>query len=630
MDPVTMMVASIGMQFFNNYANNEKNDEIQAQQREFQIAAAEHDFERMRKAQATAAKLALELEAEIHKERVEDIEKSYDTLLDNFANSFAITDWPLNVLPFIMKGESFGTLFGGTAKPISMHCILTPSNCAWFNEYFYDDLDFRVEAEMNNTWNAQSTHPIVYYGGGWNRRQNNLNGGTFPALIDLDDIALLKNKLKQIPTMVITPYFDPYLHFRVQLWGMGKDANTPFRIDVPQGEIASSSRIFSYDYKKANNTPELTDDFFNTTMEEFVPYLTCLIGFVADKYFWSMYGYLPILPKYLLNNKNGLVVEKLLPSYITKYETEVEVGNLIIRQGNVAVGDYAGYIKSLNQLLPNKSIEEKIKKLLTSYCYKYAKSEDLMYLDTACERRVIPKSDIEHLLMCLDALKQTIETDKLTKKICNLKKEVDQVFFCYHMHEVLSMISESIGNGQYANLKTVDSHVIFVAVYGLNTMLSFNVYVVHKDNKSIGNTYRLNKNSIKAVRIKTDPFLEKIPLNILPLSAQDELIKYNKLFRNMINLYSQVQSVYPSIFDCVKKHKISYKEIVNWSYDNYKQGDSLTIMRLLHDDFFFVVGYLAPSDRPSLERCIIAKSYSLDKSIIEIMNDKTVFIQQFK
>ena len=77
MDPVTMMVASIGMQFFNNYANNKKNKEIQAQQREFQKAAAEHDFERMRKAQAAAAQLALELEAEVHQERVEDIENSY-------------------------------------------------------------------------------------------------------------------------------------------------------------------------------------------------------------------------------------------------------------------------------------------------------------------------------------------------------------------------------------------------------------------------------------------------------------------------------------------------------------------------------------------------------------------------
>ena len=90
MDPITMMVASIGMQFFNNYANNDKNKEIQDKQREFQKAAAEHDFERMRKLQAESAKLALELEAEVHKERAEDINSNYDALLENFAHSFAI------------------------------------------------------------------------------------------------------------------------------------------------------------------------------------------------------------------------------------------------------------------------------------------------------------------------------------------------------------------------------------------------------------------------------------------------------------------------------------------------------------------------------------------------------------
>lgn len=298
MDPITMMVASIGIQFFNNYANNKKSKEIQAQQREFQNAVAAHDFERMRKAQALAAKLALELEAEVHKERVEDIEKNYDSLLDNFAHSFAISDWPLNVLPFIMKGESFGSLFGGTSKSITIHCIVTPSNCIWFNDFFYDDLDIRVEAEMNNNWNAQSSHPVVYYGGAWNRRQKKTNDCTIPALIDLDDIALLKSKLKNVPTIVITPYFDPLLHFRVQLWGMGEDIDKPFRINVPNGEIEPSKRIFSYNYSK-NIQQELTDDFFNTTMEEFVPYIVSLIGFVADKYFWSLYNVQPFLPQYL-------------------------------------------------------------------------------------------------------------------------------------------------------------------------------------------------------------------------------------------------------------------------------------------------------------------------------------------
>lgn len=317
MDPVTMMIASIGMQFFNNYANNKKSSDIQQYQRDFQKAAQDHDFERMRKAQAAAAKLALDLESEVHEERVKEIEDSYDSLLASFANSFTISNWPLNVLPFIMKGESFGGLFGGTKKSINMHCILTPSNCSWFNEYFYDDIDLRLEAEMNNNWNAQSSHPIVYYGGGWNRRQNKPNGSSVPSLIDLDDITLLKNKLEQVPMVVITPYFDPYLQFRVQLWGMGKDIDAPFKIDVPYGDIDPQMRIFSHDYKKDNKV-DLTDDFFNTTMEEFVPYLSSLIGFIADKYFWSLYGVRPFLPQYLLQKP---VLERL---YKEKYSLLVK------------------------------------------------------------------------------------------------------------------------------------------------------------------------------------------------------------------------------------------------------------------------------------------------------------------
>ena len=316
MDPIAMMVASIGMQFFNHYANSKKNEEIQEKQREFQRAAAEHDFERMRKLQAESAKLALELEAEVHKERVEDINNNYDALLDNFAHSFAIQNWPLNVLPFVMKGESFGTLFNGTTQSVNLHCILTPSNCEWFNREFYDDIDLRLEAEMNNKWNAQTTHPIVYYGGAWNRRSMN-RGISVPNVVDLDDIELLRIKLKDVPVVVITPYFDPWLHFKVKLWGMGKDSEAPYRIDIPHGNsIKYSQRIFSYDYHKDDT--ELTEDFENTTIEEFVPYLECLIGFIADKYFWEMYNISPKLPSILEKNTNIPLLLK--PTIINRYK----------------------------------------------------------------------------------------------------------------------------------------------------------------------------------------------------------------------------------------------------------------------------------------------------------------------
>ena len=352
MDPITMMVASIGMQFFNNYANSKKNEEIQEKQREFQRAAAEHDFERMRKLQAESAKLALELEAEVHKERVEDINNNYDALLDNFAHSFAIQNWPLNVLPFVMKGESFGTLFNGTTQSVNLHCILTPSNCEWFNREFYDDIDLRLEAEMNNKWNAQTTHPIVYYGGARNRRSMN-RGISVPNVVDLDDIELLRVKLKDVPVVVITPYFDPWLHFKVKLWGMGKDSEAPYRIDITHGnDIEYSQRIFSYDYHK--DQTELTEDFENTTIEEFVPYLECLIGFIADKYFWSMYGIPTSLPTFLCNNIN---LHKNKEYYSEKYYallTDVSEKGLPVIDNKQIWALYASSKKLLNSESQNK------------------------------------------------------------------------------------------------------------------------------------------------------------------------------------------------------------------------------------------------------------------------------------
>ena len=392
MDPITMMVASIGMQFFNNYANSKKNTEIQEKQREFQKAAAEHDFERMRKLQAESAKLALELEAEVHKERVEDINSNYDSLLENFAHSFTIQNWPLNVLPFIMKGESFGSLFNGTAQSINLHCIFTPSNCDWFNEMFYDDIDLRLEAEMNNHWNAQSTHPIVYYGGGWNRRSLKY-GVSQPNLIDLDDIGFLETHLKNIPVLVVTPYFDPWLHFRVKLWGMGKDCELPFRIDIPHGNIEKQKRIFSYDYNKETKV-EMTDDFLNNTIEELVPYLESLIGFVADKYFWGVYHILPVLHKINkvtsmnslidTNNANNLkeypncaqfnvgtsinYLHSIKNTTTPKLYTDLENQQIRAIEKNANVG--VSEINVLSDYGKTSTLSEKIEQMVKNFCIK--------------------------------------------------------------------------------------------------------------------------------------------------------------------------------------------------------------------------------------------------------------------
>ncbi len=479
MDPIAMMVASIGMQFFNNYANSKKNEEIQEKQREFQRAAAEHDFERMRKLQAESAKLALELEAEVHKERVEDINNNYDALLDNFAHSFAIQNWPLNILPFVMKGESFGTLFNGTTQSVNLHCILTPSNCEWFNREFYDDIDLRLEAEMNNKWNAQTTHPIVYYGGAWNRRSMN-RGISVPNVVDLDDIELLKVKLKDVPVVVFTPYFDPWLHFKVKLWGMGKDAEAPYRIDIPYGnDIDYSQRIFSYDYHK--DQTELTEDFENTTIEEFVPYLECLIGFIADKYFWSMYHIVPLTPTYIANKET-----LRFPNDIRKlYLSEVESIQESITDTLYDIERRIDYIKSLSVILDKKKCQALEVELL-SHANTLIGITDNQISTLSELKEYIEKQNIK---IIADSVKRLQDIDSLDYQ----KEETDYLDLSEYARKFMLFIERN------ADRFDINSSSMYIRHQAYHT---FDIHVYDVENqcfiiKNSGFDYKINARKIK-------------------------------------------------------------------------------------------------------------------------------------
>lgn len=610
-----MMVASIGMQFFNNYANNKKNKEIQAQQREFQKAAAVHDFDRMRKAQAAAAKLALELEEEVHKERVEDIEKSYDTLLENLAHSFAISNWPLNVLPFIMKGESFGSLFGGTSKSISMHCILTPSNCQWFNEYFYDDLDLRVEAEMNNNWNAQSTHPVVYYGGGWNRRQTKPNGMSIPSLIDLDDIALLKNKLKQIPTMIITPYFDPYLYFRVQLWGMGKDSNIPFRIDIPYGEIKSNQRIFSYDYNK-DCQQELTDDFFNSTMEEFVPYLTCLIGFVADKYFWSIYGRSALLPQIfpLIVDKNKVLFENQLSlTYKVRYENELKS---YIEQ---ELFDVVNAIELCHSLVTNqsKNIEDIVAKFLLRNGYEYNKQKSLS--DNILSSKLFVDDII--VLSKLEEYKYVSHSifDKAIKTIV-----ADYYYYVLNISELFDILSNDYSNYDNFVFVVKDQKVCVGFLTKENRFKRSFVAILNDTNRSTNKVYEFNIKEKKCrVAIKQLEIFKKIP-NALFLDSYYQDIKEMAAFIDkQEKLGKKIHKEDSSLFDNSLKKRIRDNEIKQWVKENLVSSCVIKIIRVIYEDFYFIMLLSTGLDDSVIDK-VSYKMHSVDKSIDALMNNKLI------
>ena len=338
--PWTMIAASIGAQLFNSWQANKKTEELQSRQREFQKAAQRKEFDRMRQLQREAAQLALEIEADVHKQRLEDIEANYDDVVKQYSTEIAIKKWPLKVLPFVMRGESFGTFFNGS-KSIALHTVLTPSNCDRFNEAVYMDIDLQLEAACNEHWNAQTSHPIAYYGGAWRK----------PTL-DLDHIDLLKTQLKNVPTVVITPYFGPQLYFKVKMWGMGKD--TEVKIELPKN-------LFSYEYEKGMNYSPKDEspkgDLIDTTIEEFVSYLECLIGFISDKYFWSMYKVLPLLPHLIACNK--ISINNTIKGSVTfNYKTEIEQTINNLKCASLTYDEFDRYLTCIAPIVSENQLKQ--------------------------------------------------------------------------------------------------------------------------------------------------------------------------------------------------------------------------------------------------------------------------------
>lgn len=285
-----LMAASMGLQQLKTWQDNKQKEALGEKQMEMRKAMQLREFDRARRLQAEAAKITMEMEAEAHAQRRRDIETEYDNVFNSLIDQFQLDKWPLSVVPFIMKGESFGTHVRGF-DVASIHCIFTPSNDLNFNRFVYSSLDLRIEQMMNTYWNSNATHQVVYYGGSWKPKAPN---GV--STLDYSDVDKLHAELKSVPVICITPYFLPTgkMIFRVWAWGMGADATarqdiTPFEKDfsIP---LNSSSFIKPKD-EAAEQESSLSIDTF---VVEVTNYLASMIGYLSDMYYWKMYDLPPM------------------------------------------------------------------------------------------------------------------------------------------------------------------------------------------------------------------------------------------------------------------------------------------------------------------------------------------------
>lgn len=350
------MTASMGLQQLKSWQDNKQSKELANKQLEMKEALQNREFERLRRLQREAHKIAMEMEKEAHFQRREDIEKEYDNAFESLANQAELDKWPLNVVPFIMKGESFGSHIRGF-DVATVHCILTPSNDINFNRWIYSKLDMRVEELINSYWNSNTTHPIVYYGGSWKLK--------FPNGVpkfDYNDVTRLHSALNSIPVIAITPYFTPYGTFIMRLWcwGMGTEDESNQQsitppIDLFTYEINTETEYCAKDTESEIEKKELIE----TTISELSSYFISMIGYLNDMYYWRMYQIPLHFPSLL--SKEALVPERLLPALKKNYQQEARDSRILI--SNNILSNY-NYIINQKAFLSKSDLSDLIYELI--------------------------------------------------------------------------------------------------------------------------------------------------------------------------------------------------------------------------------------------------------------------------
>lgn len=302
---ITMILANVGLQIYNNWCGSRQNAALQQKREEFERAAKDRNKEHMWRLLREGQEMALQLENEKHADRLKELKDEVDHLLEKLTYETTISNWPLKVLPIVMKNQAFGNLLANQEENVAMHVIFTRSNYDKFNKLVYPVVEKQLEQYCDKHWSTMTDHPILFYSGAWKPMVN-------PTDVQ---VTAMREELKNLPTLLITPFFRPNdgkLVFQLHMWGVG--ANSTDKFDVPEIEPTEFQRPFNNqdDY---DNEEGLLDEI----VEDVVPYLECMIGYMADTYFWSSAGLAPHLPLLLTNgtiNTDGM-----------KYLVEATKGN---------------------------------------------------------------------------------------------------------------------------------------------------------------------------------------------------------------------------------------------------------------------------------------------------------------
>ena len=233
---ITMILANVGLQIYNNWCGSRQNAALQQKREEFERAAKERNTEHMWRLLREGQEIALQLENEKHADRLKELKDEVDHLLEKLTYETTISNWPLKVLPIVMKNQAFGNLLANQEENVAMHVIFTRSNYDKFNKLVFPIVEKQLEQYCDKHWSTMTDHSILFYSGAWK-----------PVVNPTDvQVTAMREESKNLPTLLITPFFRPNdgkLVFQLHMWGVGTNSTDKF--DVPEIEPTDFQRSFN-------------------------------------------------------------------------------------------------------------------------------------------------------------------------------------------------------------------------------------------------------------------------------------------------------------------------------------------------------------------------------------------------
>lgn len=502
---ITMILANVGLQIYNNWCGSRQNAALQQKREEFERAAKDRNKEHMWRLLREGQEIALQLENEKHADRLKELKDEVDHLLEKLTYETTISNWPLKVLPIVMKNQAFGNLLANQEENVAMHVIFTRSNYDKFNKLVFPIVEKQLEQYCDKHWSTMTDHPILFYSGAWK-----------PVVNPTDvQVTAMREELKNLPTLLITPFFRPNdgeLVFQLHMWGVG--ANSTDKFDVPEIEPTEFQRPF-------NNQDDYDNEegLLEEIVEDLVPYLECMIGYMADTYFWSSAGLVPHLPLLLTSgaiNTDGLkyLVEEAKDYFERLSKEEKQYAKYQPFTGKKVLNLYDG----MSCFYQNDCRKAKLESIFISYCSQH----------TACDYHSMEK--------CLDVNNFAKEDLPFIYKFCSLyqydsyQKELEEILSVLEAIDFDYSILESTDITYLGKLANEGNGA---AMFRLGEIYQYSIGVKFDDKLSVEYYKEALDSNFVLARIQTSKCLLPLQRKIIVYLISKGIIQaYTTIFKN--------------------------------------------------------------------------------------------------